>query len=377
MDRMTETLTAEGEGLAQEAAAGPQDTAAQPALLSGASVTIIAPRPGWRALNVREMWAYRELLFFLTWRDVKVRYKQTLLGAAWAVLQPLMYSCVFFVVFYRVAHVPAEGMPYPLFAFSGLVLWFFFSTAITQAGNSVIGSEGLITKVYFPRLAIPFAAVGAALFDFAITLVVLLVMIGYYAFFTTQGSAISLTWNVLLVPLLILLTVLAALGVGTFLAALNVSFRDFKHTIPFLVQLWLFATPAIYMGIEHGNLVHSDVSDRSAQQDRRTPIVPEAPPQASHLPAASRAASPHSVTKPLSEGADKQAAPADGAVPNWVQSLLKFNPMTGLIRSFRAAILGQPMPWTHLAYSAVIVVAIFLGGCFYYHRVEDEFADII
>lgn len=373
---MTEILTAEGDGVAQEAAAAKQDADAQIASSPSALLTIIAPRPGWRALNVREMWAYRELLYFLTWRDVKVRYKQTLLGAAWAVLQPLMYSFVFFVVFFRIAHVPAEGMPYPLFAFSGLVVWFFFSTAITQAGNSVIGSEGLITKVYFPRLAIPFAAVGAALFDFAITLVVLLLMIGYYAYFTTDGAAISLTWNLLLVPVLILLTVLAALGVGTFLAALNVSYRDFKHTIPFLVQLWLFATPAIYMGIEHENLAQSDAPPRTAQQDGRTHPTPSTSPAGTRSAATPHAAPSHPASKPP-EGRKKPAAPSEGAVPNWVQGMLKFNPMTGLVRSFRAAVLGQPMPWAHLAYSALIVVAIFLGGCFYYHRAEDEFADII
>lgn len=352
-------------------------------------LTLIAPRPGWRALNIREMWAYRELLFFLTWRDIKVRYKQTLLGAAWAILQPLMYMVVFIVVFSRIANAPSEGLPYPLFAFCGLVLWTFFATAITQAGNSVIGSESLITKVYFPRLAIPFAAVGAALFDFAITFGVLVIMTLSYAFFSPEGAEIAFTWQLMLVPLLVVLTVLAALGVGTFLAALNVSFRDFKHTIPFLVQLWLFATPAIYMGVEHEKIhvpavataPHSaDVGKGAAGKKSLAQVESAGDISAGESiapPATATAALPVTTVKSPRRQGLVERTPGQGAVPDWVQQLLKFNPMTGLVRSFRSAMLGQPMPWTHLLYSTVIVIATFLGGCFYYHRVEDEFADII
>ena len=348
-------------------------------------VTVIAARTGWRALNVREMWAYRELLYFLTWRDVKVRYKQTLLGAAWAILQPLMYMVVFVVVFFRIANAPSEGLPYPLFAFCGLVLWTFFATAITQAGNSVIGSEALITKVYFPRLAIPFAAVGAALFDFAITFVVLVIMAISYAYFSTEGAAIAFTWQLMLVPILVLLTVLAALGVGTFLAALNVSFRDFKHTIPFLVQLWLFATPAIYMGVEHEKVhdvsvttgTHAPAAAKATTRGQSTAEVNSATASSAGESIAAPASAVHSLHGSPVNQKTHSHAPSQGAVPDWVQHLLKFNPMTGLVRSFRSAMLGQPMPWTHLLYSTVIVIATFLGGCFYYHRVEDNFADII
>ncbi|MCE9552265.1 MAG: ABC transporter permease [Planctomycetes bacterium] len=357
---MTETIS--NINTAAHSSPVPQETA-----LESEHVTIIAPAPGWRALNMREMWNYRELLYFLIWRDIKVRYKQTLLGAAWAILQPLMYTFVFFIVFFRIAHAPSEGLPYLLFAFSGLSLWFFFSTAITQAGNSVIGSEAMITKVYFPRLAIPFAAVGAALFDFFITLFVLVLMIGYYVFFSKEGAAIEFTWQILLAPVIVFLTVLAALGVGAFLAALNVSYRDFKHTIPFLVQLWLFATPAIYFGVDHESLRNPPVSNphKGVQADAALSkgavfVKPQS------LPSVTAA-----TVKSAPDGAP------GGAVPDWVQRLLKFNPLTGLVRAFRASVLGQPMPWTHLAYSTAIVITTFLAGCFYYHRVEDDFADII
>jgi len=330
------------------------------------------------------MWAYRELFGFLMWRDIKVRYKQTLLGVVWAVLQPLMYTLVFIVVFLRVAHAPSEGLPYPLFAFSGLVLWFFFSSAITQAGNSVIGSEALITKVYFPRIAIPFAAVGAALFDFAITFAVLIMMIIGYALFSAESTAIRITWHLVFVPVVVLLTILAALGVGAFLAALNVSYRDFKHTIPFLVQLWLFATPAIYMGVDHEMLQDpksTSASDHSSQpMTSNANLDPLKGNQAAPRPNTDQSAgSPgdaKSVINPSMTALRSNTA-TEGAVPDWVQHMLKFNPMTGLVRSFRSAMLGQPMPWIHLTYSALIVATVFIGGCLYYHRVEDAFADII
>jgi lipopolysaccharide transport system permease protein len=340
------------------------------------------------------MWAYRELIYFLIWRDVKVRYKQTLLGVAWSVLQPLMYALVFTIIFSRIAHAPSEGLPYLLFAFCGFVLWFLFSTAITQAGNSVVGSEALITKVYFPRLAIPFAAAGAALFDFAVTLLVLIPMVIYYL--AAEGSVIAFTWQLALVPVIVFLTLLASLGVGAFLAALNVSFRDFKHTIPFLVQLWMLATPAIYFGIEHERLAQH-VAPPSSPTAKARPAAPTIPttlesPQASQpalqntaeapLPAAGTAAASHTTaahqaTKGHARPASGPEPPSEGAVPDWVQNLLKFNPMTGLVRAFRAAALGQPMPWNHLAYSTVTVLAVFFGGCLYFHRVEDRFADII
>lgn len=204
-----------------------------------AHCTVIEPPKGWQLVNVRELWRYRELLFFLCWRDVKVRYKQTVLGAAWAVLQPAMMMAVFTIFFGRLAGMSSGDLPYPLFALAGVLPWTFFSTGLTSGANSVIGSERLITKIYFPRLAVPFAAVGAAVVDFAIAMVLLfLVMAGY-------GHMPSA--NVWLAPLIFGVVLLTALGLGTMLAALNVAYRDFRYVIPFLIQVGMFATPTIYM----------------------------------------------------------------------------------------------------------------------------------
>lgn len=270
-------------------------------------VTVIRPPSGWQLVNVRELWRFRELIYFLTWRDVKVRYKQTLLGAAWAILQPAMMMVVFTIFFSRMAGVPSGDWPYPLFVYAGLLPWTFFATAIANAGNSVVGSERLITKIYFPRLAIPFAAVGAAVVDFLIAFGLLLAMMLYYGVMPGPG--------ILLVPVIFGLILLAATGVGTLLAALNVAYRDFRYVIPFLVQLWMFATPTVYM----------------------------------------------------------QPATGMGAF----HPVLAFNPMSGLIATFRAAMLGSPVPWGHFAVSAAAVLALFVLGCLYFRKVEDNFADII
>jgi lipopolysaccharide transport system permease protein len=259
-------------------------------------------------INVAELWKFRELLAFLVWRDVKVRYKQTLLGAAWAVLQPAMMMVVFTVFFARMARVPAGDLPYPLFVYAGLLPWTFFSTSIANAANSVVGSERLITKIYFPRLAIPFASVGAAVVDFAIAFGLLVAMMLWYG--VMPGPAI------LLVPVLCVLFALAAAGVGTLLAALNVAYRDFRYVVPFLVQLWMFATPTIYMD-------------------------------------------------PAANG----AGPFDLA--------LMANPLAPLVAAFRAAVLGGPIPWIPLAIAAAASVTMFLAGCLYFRRVEDSFSDII
>ncbi|MGH7194775.1 MAG: ABC transporter permease, partial [Candidatus Saccharimonadales bacterium] len=201
--------------------------------------TLIRPVRGWRWFNARELWDYRELLYFLAWRDVKVRYKQTVLGAAWAVLQPALMMVVFSIFFGRMAHVDAGGLPYPLFVFCGLLPWTFFAGAVANAAGSVVGSERLITKIYFPRVAIPFASVAAGLVDFAVAFSMLLALMLWYR--------VTPTWNLFLVPPLVFLFTLAALGVGTMLAALNVAYRDFRYVVPFLVQLWMFATPTVYM----------------------------------------------------------------------------------------------------------------------------------
>jgi lipopolysaccharide transport system permease protein len=275
----------------------------------GLSESVIRPPRGWQLLNVRELWQFRELLYFLVWRDVKVRYKQTLLGVAWSVLQPAMMMVVFTLFFGRVAGFADSTIAYPVFVLCGLLPWTFFATALTGAGNSVIGSERLITKVYFPRLSVPFAAIGSALFDFLLSFALLFVVMAYYQ--TSPG------WTVLLTPMIVATMAMAAAGFGTLLAALNVAYRDVRYVMPFIVQLWIFATPQVYM-------------PSSAQQ-----------------------------TDP------------------WVAWLLTFNPLNAQVGAFRAAVLGQQIDWMSLAVSSAVVLAVFLGGCLYFRRVEDSFADMI
>jgi lipopolysaccharide transport system permease protein len=270
--------------------------------------TVIEPPRSWQLINASELWKFRELLFFLVWRDVKVRYKQTLLGAVWAILQPALLMVVFTIFFARMAKLPAGDLPYPLFVYAGLLPWTFFSTAIAQAAQSVVSSERLITKVYFPRLAIPFAAIGAAVVDSAIAFGFLLALMAWYQ--------IPPTWTVLLAPLVMLLMLLAAAGVGTLLAALNVAYRDFRYVVPFLIQVWMFATPTIYMD-------------------------------------------------PQANGAGR------------LDYLLAANPLSPLVAAFRAAVLGGDIPWPGLAIAAASSLALFLIGCLYFRRVEDGFSDII
>jgi lipopolysaccharide transport system permease protein len=273
-------------------------------------LTVIRPPRGWQLINLRELWQFRDLLYFLTWRDVKVRYKQTLLGAAWAILQPALMMVVFTVFFGNLAKVSSGGIDYPLFVYAGLLPWTFFATAVANAGNSVVGSERLITKIYFPRLAIPFTAVAAAVVDFVLAFGLLLILMLSYGAVPTAA--------VLLAPLFFALILLAALGVGTLLAALNVAYRDFRYVIPFLVQLWMFATPSVYMALGDG-----------------------------------------------------------GASGGWLPTLLALNPLTGLIAAFRGATLGGAIPWDQVAVSSVSVVVLFVAGCLYFRKVEDGFADII
>lgn len=201
-------------------------------------ITRIQPKKGWVGLNFRELWKYRELLYFLIWRDLKVRYKQTALGAGWAIIQPLLTMLVFSLFFGRLARVPSDGVPYPIFAFAGLVPWTFFANAITQSSNSLIGSQHLITKVYFPRLVIPIASVLSGIIDFIIAFVVLIGMIFYYRI--TPGITI------LAIPLFFFIALITALGTGLWLSALNVEFRDVRYVVPFLAQFWLFSTPVAY-----------------------------------------------------------------------------------------------------------------------------------
>jgi lipopolysaccharide transport system permease protein len=272
-------------------------------------LTVIRPEAGWQAIGWRELWRYRELLYFLAWRDVKVRYKQTALGAAWAILQPALMMVVFTIFFGHLAHVDSGGLPYPLFAFLGLLPWTFFSTAIANAGNSVVGSERLITKVYFPRLLIPFASVGAALVDLAVACSMLAVLLVWYG--------VAPSWGWLLAPAVLVLLTLAALGTGALLAALNVAYRDVRYVIPFLLQLWMFATPTVYMHVEGGK---------------------------------------------------------EATASHW---LLYLNPLTGLIAAFRAAVVGSQVPAVALLWSGGAALLLFVAGCLYFRRVEDSFADII
>jgi lipopolysaccharide transport system permease protein len=200
--------------------------------------THIEPTRGWVGLNFKDLWDYRELLYFLTWRDIKVRYKQTALGAAWAILQPFLTMVVFSVFFGNLAKVPSDGLPYPIFSYTALLPWQLFSYALSGSGNSLVANQRLITKVYFPRLVIPIASVLSGLVDFAIAFVVLLGMMLYYGIYPT--------WAVVTLPLFILLAVLTALAVGLWLSALNVQYRDVRYVLPFLTQFWLFLTPIAY-----------------------------------------------------------------------------------------------------------------------------------
>lgn len=317
--------------------------------------TIIRPATGWQLINVRELWKFRELLCFLAWRDVKIRYKQTVLGVAWAVLQPALMMVVFTIFFGRMAGVPSGDIPYPVFVYAGLLPWTFFATAVTQAGTSVVGSERLITKIYFPRLAVPFAAVGATVVDFVVALALLVGLMVYYGIVPGVGLA--------LVPVLFLLFTLAALGVGTLLAALNVAYRDFRYVIPFLVQIWLFATPTVYMNL--------DRPDRQVRPASATTAVTKQ--------GAGSVSNGNTVRSEGRMGGNVSAGRPSGQVGSsgMLKAILALNPMTPLIASFRAATLGGRIPWFDLALASVSSVLTFIVGCLYFRKVEDTFADIV
>jgi lipopolysaccharide transport system permease protein len=269
-------------------------------------VTIIERTQGWRLIDWKELWAYRELLYVLTMRDIKVRYKQTVLGFAWAIIQPFMMMVVFSVFFGKLAKIPSDGLPYPIFVYAGLLPWTFFANSISSSANSVVGSAHLISKVYFPRLIIPLSSVGSGLVDFAIATVILLLLMVYYG--------VSLTSNLFLAPILVADVVVTALGVGTCLSALNVAYRDFRYVVPFLVQIWMFATPVVY--------------------------------------------------------------PAT-LVPREWQWALYVNPMAGAIEGFRSVFLGRPFDVPGILISLTFAVIVFAAGIAYFEKVERRFADII
>ncbi len=217
--------------LASSSRGDKQDTADVP-------VTFIRPKKGWASLQLGELWQYRELFFFFVWRDIKVRYKQTVLGALWAIIQPFFTMVIFSLFFGRLAQVPSDGVPYPIFSYAALVPWTFFANSLTQASNSLVVNANMIKKIYFPRLTIPISTVLAGLVDFALAFVVLLLMMAYYDIVPTS--------NVVWLPLLLALAVVTSLGVSLWLAAMNVRFRDVRYAVPFLVQAWLFITPIAY-----------------------------------------------------------------------------------------------------------------------------------
>lgn len=271
------------------------------------AVTVIQPSSGWSALQLRDLWLHRELIFFMTWRDLKVRYKQTLLGAGWAILQPFLTMVVFSIFFGRLAGVPSDDVPYPIFSFTGLIPWTLFSKALQDASRSLVASSHMITKIYFPRMILPLSSVLAGVVDFLIAFVVLVGMMVYYRIYPT-----SQVWTL---PLFLLLALVTAVGVGLWLSALNVIYRDVGYILPFLTQVWLFLTPIAYP----------------------TSIVPQ----------------------------------------HW-QALYALNPMTGVVEGFRWALLGtgQP-PGLMTAVSALVAVVLLVSGMFYFRRMERRFADMV
>ncbi len=271
------------------------------------AVTVIQPSTGWSALQLRDLWLHRELVLFMTWRDLKVRYKQTLLGAGWAILQPFLTMVVFSIFFGRLAGVPSDDVPYPIFSFTALIPWTLFSKALQDASRSLVASSHMITKIYFPRMILPLSSVLAGVVDFLIAFAVLLGMMVFYRIYPT-----SQVWTL---PLFLLLTLVTAVGVGLWLSALNVMYRDVGYILPFLTQVWLFLTPIAYP----------------------TSIVP----------------------------------------PQW-QALYAVNPMTGVVEGFRWALLGtgQP-PGMMTGVSALVAVVLLVSGMFYFRRMERRFADMV
>jgi lipopolysaccharide transport system permease protein len=269
------------------------------------SELVIRPRSGWIAIDWSGMWSHRELLAFFMWRDVSVRYKQTLLGPAWAIFQPLIMMLIFTVIFGRFAKMDSEGFPYPVFVFAGLIPWSLFSQGMAQAALSLVNQQQLITKVYFPRLFVPIAAAGVFVLDLLISLGLYAVVLLYYGVMPSWG----VVWLVLLIPL----TLIATLGCGVMLAALTVTYRDFKHIVPFLVQILMFVTPVIY--------------------------------------------------------------PIKLVDPRW-QMLLSLNPMFGIVPAYRSAILGTAWNFSALAISTVVSLGLFVFAIFYFRKVERQFADV-
>ncbi|MFM8322217.1 MAG: ABC transporter permease [Chloroflexota bacterium] len=282
---------------------------------SSNSVLFIRPSRGWMAINLRELWQFRELIYFLTWRDIKVRYKQTALGAAWAIIQPFFTMVVFTIFFGRMAKVPSDNVPYPIFSYVGLLPWGLFTKALTDTGRSLVAHRAMITKIYFPRLAIPIASVLGGVVDFALAFVVLIAIMVYYALAPGSTYTVRLGWELLALPLFLALALITAQGVGLWLSALHVLYRDVGYILPFLTQFWLFITPVAY---------------------------------------------PSSM------------------IPDRWKLIYSLNPMSGVVEGFRWSLLGadaapDPMIWV----SAVIAVLVLVSGLYYFKRMERTFADTV
>lgn len=295
---------------------------------------VIAARTAWPRLNIHEIWQYRDLLGFLAWRDIKVRYKQTLLGAAWAVLQPTLFMLAFAAVVGKLPGISSGGWPYPVFAFSGLLAWNLFASSISNAAQSVVGSERLVTKVYFPRLIIPIASTGSTIVDFAVSNVLLMILILAYQ--------IPLTPLLLLAPVVSLVILMAGVGIGTFVSALNVKYRDFRYVIPFLLQLGMFITPTIYMHWEWLS-PGPNAEAKTSGDDGSSP-------------------------------ADDQA---DSSAGSWGQRLAWCNPMIPLVAGYRSCVLGGSFPWGPVGFATLLSLMLLLLGSLYFRQVEESFADVI
>jgi lipopolysaccharide transport system permease protein len=281
----------------------------QPSSLPEQPLVTIEPGRGFGGAWLREVWAYRELLVFLAWRDVKVRYKQTALGVLWVVMQPLLMTLIFSVFLGKLARVPSDGLPYPVVVFAGLLPWTFFSNAVTQGVTSIVGNTNLITKVYFPRLIIPASVVVGRLIDFGVAFLILFGLMAYYR--------VALTAQMAMIPVLVLITSILALGVVTFVAALNVRYRDIGVVLPVVIQLWMFLSPVLYPAR----------------------LVRDAWPRGYRL--------------------------------------YELNPIVGVVEGFRAALFGRPFDWSALGQTTVIALLILVISAYFFRRVERGFADVI
>ncbi len=311
-------------------------------------ITVISPAVGWKFVDFRELWDYRGLIFNFIWRDIKVRYKHTFLGVGWAVLQPFMMMIVFTAYFSSIKIGGSSTVPYALFVYSGIVAWFFFSAATVATGNSIVQSEHLITKIYFPRMVSTVASAGVSVVDFLIAFVVFLGLLVWYVYRGAEN--VSFGWSLLLVPLALAMFAYAALSMGILLAALNVTYRDFRLVIPFALQMWFFTTPVIFLE-PPGPVVQTGEAHPFTVQTANGPTS----------------------GKLWLENVHQEQTRAR----NRHEFLLYANPLYSMIMAFRATVLGGPVPWLALSLSMAFFTVIFIVGSLYFHRVEDRFADII